>query len=330
MGIHRSLGVSQKTAWFVLHRLRLVLQERFLLKIGRNDGSDVELTRPSSAAAGKNMHKSRRVTMQNGHGGNRPRQPLSGQNHRAGNPRPRATPCPSHRDSRRPGEALQAQMLKTVNYGSRGYTDDALRRQNQLAYVHEVVNHANDYVSGHVHTNGIENFWSLVKRTLKGTYVAVEPFHLQRYLDEQMFRFNNRATKDNPLTDSDRLSLRSHKSQESDSPTKNSQARQAKRRLSNPYRKRGDGSRRTRFRAALRLPRVRGFLFRQHPIQVGFRYLENTPQSVLKSRVLVGRFWYRLHPLIIPRRFRCIKWGLLRAMCSPRSQTLAVSLILLL
>ena len=58
-----------------------------------------------------------------------------------------------------------------------------------------------------VHTQGIENFWSLLKRTLRGTYVAVEPFHLDQYLSEQVFRYNNRATKDNPLTDSDRFTL---------------------------------------------------------------------------------------------------------------------------
>jgi hypothetical protein len=62
-------------------------------------------------------------------------------------------------------------------------------------------------VRGSIHTNGIENFWSLLKRTLKGTYVAVEPFHLDRYVDEQVFRFNNRATRDNPLTDADRFDL---------------------------------------------------------------------------------------------------------------------------
>ena len=73
--------------------------------------------------------------------------------------------------------------------------------------VHEVVNHSREYVRGQVHTQGIENFWSLLKRTLRGTYVAVEPFHLDRYLDEQVFRFNNRATKDNQLTDADRFSF---------------------------------------------------------------------------------------------------------------------------
>jgi hypothetical protein len=74
-------------------------------------------------------------------------------------------------------------------------------------YVHKVVDHTMEYVRGEVHTNGIENFWSLLKRGLKGTYVAVEPFHLEKYVDEQVFRFNNRATKDNPLDDADRFML---------------------------------------------------------------------------------------------------------------------------
>jgi hypothetical protein len=73
--------------------------------------------------------------------------------------------------------------------------------------VHEVVNKTESYVRGRVHVNGMENFWSLLKRGLNGTYVAVEPFHLSRYVDEQIFRYNNRATKDNPLNDSDRFDL---------------------------------------------------------------------------------------------------------------------------
>jgi hypothetical protein len=73
--------------------------------------------------------------------------------------------------------------------------------------VHEVVNKTESYVSGRVHVNGMENFWSLLKRGLSGTYVAVEPFHLERYIDEQIFRYNNRATRDNPLNDSDRFLL---------------------------------------------------------------------------------------------------------------------------
>jgi transposase-like protein len=106
-------------------------------------------------------------------------------------------------------DTLQGEILREVCRESRVYTDEwvgykSLPEQN---FAHEIVNHVESYVNGQVHTNGIENFWSLLKRTLKGTYVAVEPFHLQRYVDEQVFRFNNRATKDNPLTDSDRFSM---------------------------------------------------------------------------------------------------------------------------
>ena len=80
-------------------------------------------------------------------------------------------------------------------------------RLSDSRFAHEVVNHAETYVRGQIHTNGIENFWSLLKRGLNGTYIAVEPFHLQRYLSEQVFRYNNRATADNPLTDADRFTL---------------------------------------------------------------------------------------------------------------------------
>jgi hypothetical protein len=72
-------------------------------------------------------------------------------------------------------------------------------------YVHQMVDHAVEYVNGRVHTNGLENFWSLLKRGLNGTYISVEPFHLFRYLDEQAFRYNNRSTKENPLNDADRF-----------------------------------------------------------------------------------------------------------------------------
>ena len=76
-----------------------------------------------------------------------------------------------------------------------------------LSIEHEIINHANEYVNGLIHTNGIENFWSLLKRGLNGTYVAVEPFHLFRYIDEQAFRYNNRKTKDRSMTDADRFNL---------------------------------------------------------------------------------------------------------------------------
>ena len=106
-------------------------------------------------------------------------------------------------------ETLQNEILDKVEKKSTIYTDQAqgYYKIAERDFVHETVDHLEQYVRGQVHTNGIENFWSLLKRGLKGTYVAVEPFHLDRYVSEQVFRFNNRATKDNPLTDEDRFVL---------------------------------------------------------------------------------------------------------------------------
>ncbi len=97
-------------------------------------------------------------------------------------------------------------MRKHVEAGAALYTDALLSYEGlEGDYAHKVVDHAVQYVDGRIHTNGLENFWSLLKRGINGTYVSVEPFHLFRYLDEQSFRYNNRATKDNPLTDADRF-----------------------------------------------------------------------------------------------------------------------------
>ena len=104
---------------------------------------------------------------------------------------------------------LQGEILKHVEKKSKVFTDSAIGYYNLSAkdFVHDTVNHLEEYVRGEVHTQGIENFWSLLKRGLNGTYVAVEPFHLDKYVAEQVFRFNNRATKDNPLNDADRFTL---------------------------------------------------------------------------------------------------------------------------
>jgi hypothetical protein len=84
-----------------------------------------------------------------------------------------------------------------VKHGSTVYTDEAVGYDKvSYNFVHDVVNHMETYVSGQVHTNGVENFWSRLKRTLRGTYVAVEPFHLERYVDEQVFRYNHRKHGD--------------------------------------------------------------------------------------------------------------------------------------
>jgi transposase-like protein len=204
--IHRALGVSQKSAWFMLHRLRLALKAQDLgTKLGGKDSGGVEVDETFVGGKVKNMHRERRARFaaQGGHtGGATGKAIVVGMLDRDER-KIRAQVVPNVKR-----ETLQDAVLKNVKYGSPLYTDNAVPydRMN-WHYVHEVVNHAEEYVRGKVHTNGLENFWSLLKRNLKGTYVAVEPFHLERYVDEQVFRFNNRATKDNPLNDSDRFLL---------------------------------------------------------------------------------------------------------------------------
>ncbi|MFY9740359.1 MAG: IS1595 family transposase, partial [Candidatus Sulfotelmatobacter sp.] len=104
-------------------------------------------------------------------------------------------------------EALQSEIFRNVKYGSTVYTDNAVAYDNglQRRFIHDVVNKTEAYVRGRVHVNGMENFWSLFKRSLRGTYVAVEPFHLARYVDEQVFSYNNRKDGDRKMTDAERF-----------------------------------------------------------------------------------------------------------------------------
>jgi transposase-like protein len=107
-------------------------------------------------------------------------------------------------------ETLQSEILNQVKHGTKVYTDDAVAYEQglQSRFIHEFVNKTESYVRGRVHVNGMENFWSLLKRGLRGTYVAVEPFHLERYVDEQVFRYNNRKNADGtPITPAERFSL---------------------------------------------------------------------------------------------------------------------------
>jgi transposase-like protein len=204
--IHRSIGVSQKSAWFMLHRLRLALRTGDIgTKLGGTESGGVEVDETFVGGKLKNMHRDRRerFAAKSGHtGGATGKTIVMGMLDRDER-KVRASVVP---DVKR--ETLQAEILNNVKYGSPVYSDDAVPYDNlKWKYIHETVNHAETYVRGQVHTNGLENFWSLLKRGLKGTYVAVEPFHLERYVDEQIFRFNNRSTKDNPLNDSDRFLL---------------------------------------------------------------------------------------------------------------------------
>ena len=196
----------------MLHRIRLGMrnplygeQDKFG---GDNGGGPVEVDETFVGAPAKNMHKSRRLRLskirnEQTRGDIYPgKVAVMGMLDREAR-QVRAMVIPNVRR-----DTLQAAILNGVHHGSRIYTDQAMGYQGLATkYAHEVVNHMERYVEGQVHTNGLENFWSLFKRTLKGTYVSVEPFHLQRYADEQMFRFNNRATKDNPINDADRFHL---------------------------------------------------------------------------------------------------------------------------
>jgi transposase-like protein len=199
--IGRSIGVTQKSAWFMLQRIRLAMQSKSLLKLG-NTGGPVEVDETFVGGKPKNMHVQRRMKLQK-HGEHIEKSIVMGMLDRETR-QVRAKVIPNVRR-----DVLQNEILKQVTRGSKVFTDGykgyvGLDARN---FIHETVTHMSEYVRGEVHTQGIENFWSLLKRGLSGTYVAVEPFHLSRYVDEQMFRYNNRTTKDNPLTDADRFML---------------------------------------------------------------------------------------------------------------------------
>jgi len=187
--VGRDLRVTQKTAWFMLHRIRLALQDEFFgSKLGGN-GGEVEVDETFIGGKARNMHVSKRQRRITGTGG-KDKTLVVGIMERGG--KIRTTVVPTRRKS-----ALQAEVRKHVEAGAALYTDALLSYEGLATdYAHKVVDHASQYVDGRVHTNSLENFWSLLKRGVAGTYVSVEPFHLFRYLDEQMFRFNNRKDLD--------------------------------------------------------------------------------------------------------------------------------------
>ena len=192
--IHRAIGVTQKSAWFMLQRLRLALQDDFS---GGKLGGEVEVDETYIGGKARNMHKAalaRRVaefaTPRTGRNQTTGKVAVMGLLERHGKVRTMVVPNTKRM-------SLQREVHRHVEFGSTVYSD-ALRSYNNLQddYTHKVINHAERYVDGQVHTNGLENFWSLLKRGINGTYVAVEPYHLFRYLDEQAFRFNYRDATD--------------------------------------------------------------------------------------------------------------------------------------
>lgn len=200
--IARYVGVTQKSAWFMLHRIRLALKNGNWSKLGGEEGGPVEVDETFIGPEPQKMHRNRRLKVQGGKPGSNNAIVMGMLDRDARQVRAKVIPNVKR-------ETLQAEILNGVERKSTVYTDQATGYDRLAAqdFVHETVNHMEEYVRGQVHTQGMENFWSLLKRGLTGTYIAVEPFHLDRYVDEQVFRYNNRATRENPLNDADRFVL---------------------------------------------------------------------------------------------------------------------------
>jgi transposase-like protein len=189
--VHRAIGITQKSAWFMDHRIRFALG---MESAGKLSGH-VEADETFIGGKARNMHKAKRARKITGTGG-KDKTVVMGIMERGGNVRAMVV------DNRKK-KTVQAHVREHVEAGAAIFTDE-LKSYDGLEsdFQHQVINHAVEYVNGNVHTNGMENFWSLLKRGLHGTYISTEPFHLFRYIDEQAFRFNNRK-----MTDADRFDI---------------------------------------------------------------------------------------------------------------------------
>ena len=191
--IARSLGITQKTAWFLLHRIRYAMKQKSLNKLS----GEVEADESFVGGRATNMHPAKRRQVFGGTG-KAWKGPHAGKTIVMGLLE-RDGRVISHVVPSRNRDVVQQKIREAVLPGSLVYTDKMNGYQGIDAfseYEHRVVDHAERYVQGRVHVNGLENYWSLLKRSLKGTYVSVYPTHLDRYLDEQAFRFNERHGED--------------------------------------------------------------------------------------------------------------------------------------
>jgi transposase-like protein len=185
--IARNIGVTQKSAWFMLHRIRLAMKEDHgIHTMGGNWGNPIEVDETFVGGKPQNRHSKKRSEV-----GDKKAIVMGMLDREARQVRAKVIPNVKR-------ETLQTIILDNVGFNAHVFTDQfsSYDELNKLKnFTHKTVNHTIEYVNGRVHTQGIENFWSLLKRSLKGTYVAVEPFHLDRYVDEQVFRYNNRKNK---------------------------------------------------------------------------------------------------------------------------------------
>jgi transposase-like protein len=189
--VARALDVTQKTAWFMLHRIRFAMQRD-------GDGffkGDIEVDETFIGGKARNMHHHKRVAKMKGGTGMVGKSAVMGLLERHGPDGHSRVRVKHVTNTRR--ATLRPEVRQHAQPGATIYTDALASYQGLDAeYQHHVIDHAEAYAKGHIHTNGLENFWSLLKRALKGTYVSVQPFHLFRYLDEQAFRFNARGGND--------------------------------------------------------------------------------------------------------------------------------------
>jgi transposase-like protein len=184
--IARTIGVTQKSAWFMLHRIRETMKET----TGTLSGI-VEMDETFVGGKIKNMHKYKKPVGTGRSGkavGSIAKTVVVGMLERKGRIRAKVVQERTH--------AVLSELAARHVAPEATLVTDEWSGYRGMEFQHEVINHAVEYVNGHIHTNGIENFWSLLKRGLNGTYIAVEPFHLFRYIDEQAFRYNNRVNID--------------------------------------------------------------------------------------------------------------------------------------
>jgi transposase-like protein len=184
--VARDLGVTQKTAWFMLQRARLAMQDDLT---GGNLAGEVEIDETFIGGKARNMHRDRKARVQARGRNTGGKAIVLGMLQRDGNVRASVV-------SDRTKPTIQEIVRGNVEPNSEVFSDEHGHQWRLDEYSHKIVNHLEAYVDGNIHTNGIENFWSLLKRGLHGTYVSVEPFHLFRYVDEQAFRFNHRKLTD--------------------------------------------------------------------------------------------------------------------------------------
>ena len=190
--LSRALDVTQKTAWFMLHRIRLAMRDDGFGPFG----GQVEADETFVGGKTKFMHKERR-------------QRIVGTSRRASVKGKTVVMGLLERHGNKGGSRVRAKVIRTtsprilrgeirrnVEVGAEVFTDNHPAYVGFNEFAHQVIDHTECYVRGQVHTNGLENFWSLLKRAIRGTYVNVEPFHLIRYVDEQVFRYNNRGNVD--------------------------------------------------------------------------------------------------------------------------------------